>query len=223
MKGYIYCIENTINNKKYIGLTRNYQARISKHKSVLTLCADDGYYVELKADVIAYGLDKFAFYVLEVFDDISDSDLRDQETKWIDTFKTNVIGYNVMRSVKGKDNPAYNRVLSEQSLKAISEKQKINHANGAKYNQEWRNKIAQASSRLWQDEDKKRAMAQKVKVSRREYTFEQYTKDGELVKAYASMEDILIKNPTFTKSSIYNVCNGYKNTYKGFKWVKLPC
>jgi hypothetical protein len=66
-------------------------------------------------------------------------------------------------------------------------------------------------------------MAQKVKVSRREYTFEQYTKDGELVKAYASMEDILIKNPTFTKSSIYNVCNGYKNTYKGFKWVKLPC
>ncbi len=46
----------------------------------------------------------------------------------------------------------------------------------------------------------------------------QYTLDGDLVREYDSVQDVLTKNPTFKKSSIFSACNGTtKHAYK-FIW-----
>ena len=37
---------------------------------------------------------------------------------------------------------------------------------------------------------------------------------------YESMQHVVEVNPDFYPPAIYNVCNGYKKSYKGFLWVK---
>lgn len=59
----IYCIENLINNKKYIGMTSNIYSRFSKHKSALRRnCRDN---IHLQDDWNKYGEENFIFCILE--------------------------------------------------------------------------------------------------------------------------------------------------------------
>ena len=53
------------------------------------------------------------------------------------------------------------------------------------------------------------------------YKIYQYTKDGELIKVWDYINDIIKENPTYKKHSIYAVCSGEKPTMYGYKWVKV--
>ncbi len=60
MKGYIYKITNTINNKCYIGQTRtNINKRWNKHKFVSTDPGNKAYNYPLYNAFRKYGIDKF--------------------------------------------------------------------------------------------------------------------------------------------------------------------
>lgn len=79
------------------------------------------------------------------------------------------------------------------------------------------------SHTYWKDNpDAKRQMARKVSLSKRKYNFEQYTREGEYIKTWESVENILQENPTWKWQNIYSVCNGYKPTYRNFVWKKVP-
>lgn len=77
----IYCIENIVNNKKYIGQSIDIDGRWSKHKSELSKGTHDNNY--LQKSWFKYGCDNFIFYVLELCD--SDK-LDERESYYIDLY-----------------------------------------------------------------------------------------------------------------------------------------
>ena len=67
-KGYIYCIRNKINDKKYIGQTalkRGYKYRWYSHKE--QLINNKHYNKNLQEDFNKYGMDNFEFIILDEF------------------------------------------------------------------------------------------------------------------------------------------------------------
>ena len=105
-KGYIYCIRNKINNKKYIGQTsekRGYNHRISKHKG--QLINNKHYSKNLQEDFNKYGMDNFEFFILDEFTftnkELLKKVLIDMEKFYIDLWDTmnDNKGYNSTKSV----------------------------------------------------------------------------------------------------------------------------
>lgn len=88
----IYCIENLINSKKYIGQSIDIYRRWKDHKRELN--GNRHHNIYLQREWNKYGKDSFDFYILEVCD-ISFID--DRETYYIDKFDcmNNKYGYNI--------------------------------------------------------------------------------------------------------------------------------
>ena len=100
-KGYIYCIRNKINNKKYIGQTalkRGYKYRWYVHKE--QLINNKHYNKNLQEDFNKYGMDNFEFIILDEFTftnkELLKKVLLDMEKFYIDLWNTedNTKGYN---------------------------------------------------------------------------------------------------------------------------------
>lgn len=62
----IYCIENIINNKKYIGQSLNISARLTEHKRKLTRKIHRN--IHLQNAWNNYGENNFIFYILTICD-----------------------------------------------------------------------------------------------------------------------------------------------------------
>ena len=98
-KGWIYCIRNKINNKKYIGQTAwNINKRLNKHKG--QLINNKHYSKNLQEDFNKFGIDNFEFFILDEFT-FSDKELLkkvliDMEKFYIDLWDTEneTKGYN---------------------------------------------------------------------------------------------------------------------------------
>lgn len=87
----IYLIENLVNNKKYVGQSKNIYARWSGHR-----CDSKEKNLPLYFAMRKYGLENFKFSILEECDI---SDLPKKEDYWITYYNSYVPnGYNVNRA-----------------------------------------------------------------------------------------------------------------------------
>lgn len=135
----IYCIENLINGKKYIGKSRDIKDRFSFHRNNLKY--NKHFNDHLQSSWNKYGENNFNFYILK---ECSIEQLDDKEKYYIKKLKTKFPnGYNFTDGGDGSNNPsdetrrkmsnsAKGKVLSDETKKRLSENAKINPNYGMK-------------------------------------------------------------------------------------------
>lgn len=84
----IYCIENIINHKKYIGQSIDIKARWAQHRRASVIARDTFLYQSMRK----HGLDNFKFYIIE---ECSKEQLNDREMYWIKYYDSYKNGYNM--------------------------------------------------------------------------------------------------------------------------------
>ena len=97
-KSGIYCIENIVTNKKYIGQSVDIDTRWKKHKYELNRDNHKNKYLQSAWN--KYGEDKFKFYILEL---CSEEELDEKEIYWIEHYNTvdRELGYNLKTGGSG--------------------------------------------------------------------------------------------------------------------------
>lgn len=91
----IYIITNKINNKKYIGLSKNCYRRWNEHKEVAKRPRKSYQLrVPLYRAMRKYGIENFTF---EVIEKCSPNELKEREIYWIKELQTYEKGYNATR------------------------------------------------------------------------------------------------------------------------------
>ena len=115
MNSGIYCIENIINNKKYIGKSVDINSRFDYHKSMLRKNKHDNDHLQKSWN--KYGENNFLFNIIE---ECSKEQLVEKEIFYIKFFDTQNKGYNM---TKGGDG-TLGRILSDETKIKISNSNK---------------------------------------------------------------------------------------------------
>ncbi|MBC5667289.1 GIY-YIG nuclease family protein [Eubacterium sp. BX4] len=120
----IYCIENIINNKKYIGQSVNIEDRWRHHINELKRNEHDNKYLQRSYN--KYGLDNFKFYILE---QCNQKDLDDKEIYWITKLDTYKNGFNLTKGGSGIKNWTPSDEYKKKISKIVSGKNNPNYGH----------------------------------------------------------------------------------------------
>lgn len=140
----IYCIENTINNKKYFGQSVDIYKRLQRHKRLLINNKHNNEHLQNAYNM--YGEDSFKFYIIEECDYKS---LDDFERYYILQYKTydREYGYNI--ELGGKSNGP----MSDET------KEKLRKANiGKKMSEETKQKISKSNTGMKMPDSQRNAL-----------------------------------------------------------------
>lgn len=113
----IYKITNKINNKSYIGCSKNIEHRWIAHKSESVLENNPQYNYSIHRAFRKYGIDNFDFSIIEI---LPENELFDREQYWIQYYNSYIMGYNETEggdkgpSMPGQLNP--NSKLTEEDV-----------------------------------------------------------------------------------------------------------
>ena len=238
----IYGIKNLTTGKVYVGKSKNIEQRFSKHKSMLrqpTKHRDCNRY--LYNAFKKYGESDFVFEILESVEDATEDQLSDLELTWMVKLKSTEkdFGYNlrmdsstqcfvhgdtkrlISENNAGEKNPNYgNKWTDEQKQKAADTAKRL-RKEGIYSGEETLKKWSKWATEFWENNpEKKKVMAKKVSEKKTIFKFLQFTKEGELVKEWSSMLEIIENNPDYHDKAIYGCCSGTKKSYRGFIWKK---
>lgn len=219
----IYCIENLINHKKYIGLSVDIRDRWRRHVSELRLDSHENDYLQKSWNV--YGQDSFSFSILE---ECSEPQLNDKERYYIEKYNTldRDYGYNLKSG--GQD---YNRFTDEL-------KERIRKAVKASYDDPNRRKIQRDNAlKQWADPSvKKKILGENNGMYGRHHTEESKKKMSEkkmgtpswrrnrtpvfCIELNRSFNDATDagKELSLDGSCILKVCRGERYTCGGYHW-----
>lgn len=231
-KSGIYCIENIINGKKYIGSSIDVYKRKNRHFSELRNNKHKN--SKLQNSYNKHGFESFVFYILEFITNKDELIIREQY--YIDTKK-----------------PQYNiNLIANSSLgvkRSDETKEKIREANLGLKHPEWRNTIkskSQGGDKHWtnnkefSDESKKKMSESQKKLYENGYqnprkgfkecdevveakrlraskAIQQFTLEGELIEEFASAKEAHEKYG-YHQMYIGQCCNLKRKTYKGYEW-----
>ncbi len=113
----IYKITNLINNKVYIGCSKDIEHRWTAHKSESKLEYNPPYNYSVHRAFRKYGINNFSFEIIEL---VSEDKLFDREKYWIQYYNSYNTGYNETQggdggpSISGEENP--NTCLTEKDI-----------------------------------------------------------------------------------------------------------
>ena len=110
----IYCIENTMDNKRYIGKSVNIRKRISRHNGELMRNRHHNQHLQHAWNL--YGSDAFIAYPIELCDKYA---MDGREIYYIHKLNTTVYGYNLTSGGEG----ALGRPVSDTTREKIRSKQ----------------------------------------------------------------------------------------------------
>lgn len=222
----IYCIENTINGKKYIGQSVNIYHRFAVHKNDLNKNNHDNDHLQKSWN--KYGQENFKFYILELCEA---SELDAKECCYIDYYNTLdwKFGYNLVSG------GTFGRKLSDESRKKLSESTKLTFLNEERRriqsenakkqwaNPEIKEKImgknnGNYGNHLSEESKKRISAANKGRISAKRNTTPVYC--VEFGQAFNDAT-CAAKELDIDSSAILKVCRGERKTCGGYSWKFL--
>lgn len=206
----IYKIVNNINGKIYVGKTHNFRKRYTLYKTCFKRQDVRGINEYFLNSINKYGAENFTFSIIEV---CSVDATSERELYWITTLNSldSRFGYNL------RLDSSTGLIVQQSTRDKISNRIKMEYEQGKRKPEA----ISRFFSEFWAENPEiKESMKQNVSKANLSY-FLQSTKEGEPLKLWQGINQIIENNAGYKFQNIYAACNGSKKTYMGFKWQRF--
>ena len=162
-KSGIYCIRNIINNKVYIGKSKNIYKRINTHRSAFRKGTKGEHNDHFFKSWMKYGEENFEYFVVE-FIELNENLFKERELYWITIYDScnPKKGYNLRRDSQT------NMIVHKNISLKISKRLKEEWKNGIRKNHSEKMKLS------WQNKEKQSAQSNLFTKILTKYKYEVY-------------------------------------------------